>query len=325
MKFCPLVLITMKRLLISLLTLLFLMPLAVYAQATNPRLSAKQVAKAEHLVSELGQLDAFMNTGPDSAQYRTRIRRLSDDFRRVAVSLPESDVKTDVATAVYWYEQLALNLNHDSISKSPGPSVEGFGDKERPGAYRKLCEGTAGSARDLLWAKARLHMNWARAGIVFQKTGKVDRPLDDVAVERRIDQVLAARIIESLKVLESEVIIYRSLGDFEANGKLARVPFAVFKQDLQRVSADVESALSWLPQNMLKVEISNALHSFQDGAFWWEQIDQSRVVKVSDVAPKDLHQSPSTAALLTTVPYTIAINWRHGSRYLQRAEQLLNG
>src|ERR1700730_8928557 len=236
----------MKRLLISLLTLLFLLPLCAYAQAANSRLSAKQVAKAEQLVSELGQLDAFINSGPDGAQYKTRIRKLSDDFGRLAVSLPEGDVKTDMATAVYWYEQLALNLNDTPVSESAGPSGAAFGDDERPGAYQKLCASTSGSARDLLWAKARLHMNWARAGIVFQKTGKVDRPLDDVAVERRIDQLLAVRIIESLKVLESEVIIYRSLGDFEANGKLARVPFAVFKEDLLRVSANVEHTLCWL-------------------------------------------------------------------------------
>src|SRR6266404_4091024 len=147
---------TMKRLLISLLTLLFLMPLAAFAQMANPRLSAKQVAKAEHLVSELAQLDAFINTGPDRAQYKTRIRKIADDFSHAAVSLPESDLKTDMATSVYWYEQLALNLNHTSVSISAGTAVEGVGDHERLGAYRKLYEDASGAARDVRWAKARL-------------------------------------------------------------------------------------------------------------------------------------------------------------------------
>ncbi|HXM34279.1 MAG TPA: hypothetical protein VN920_03765 [Pyrinomonadaceae bacterium] len=314
-----------KRSLISLLTLLFLLPLAAYAQAANSRLSAKQIAKAEHLVSQLDQLDALINSGPDTAQYKTRIVKLSDGFNRAVASLLEGDEKTDIATALYWYEQLALNLNHPSAARSGSASVEGRCGDERPGVYQRLCESTSGSARDLLWAKARLHMNWARAGIVFQKTGNVDRPLDDIAVERRIDQMLAARLIESLKVLESEVFIYHSLGDFETSGKLARVPLAVFKRDLERISADAERTLSWLPQNMLKSELSNALHSFQDGAFWWEQIDQPRVVKVSELAFKNLDRSPSDVALLTTVPYTIAINWRHGSKYLKRAEQMMNG
>ena len=314
----------MKRLLIALLTPLFVLPLALYGQSHSSRLDAKQLAKAERLIHELEQLDNFINSGPDTAQYKARLVNLSDGLSRAAGSLPEGDVKTDMATAVYWYEQLAFNLNHSSGSKASSQSVAGRCGNERPGAYQELCESASGSARDLLWAKARLHLSWARAGLVFQKTGKVQRPLDDVAVERRIDQMLAARIIESLKVLESEVIIYRSLGDFEANGKLARVPFAVFKQDLQRVSADAENSLSWLPQNMLKTEISNALHSFQDGAFWWAQIDQPRVVKVSDLAFRDASRSASATVLMTTVPYTVAINWRHGSRYLRHAEQMMN-
>ena len=315
----------MKRLPISVLTLLFLLPPATYAQAANSRLSAKQLSKAEHLVNQLDQLEALINTGPDTALFKTRIVKLSDGFIRAAASLPEGDEKTDIATALYWYEQLALYLNHPSASGSGSASVEERCGNERPGVYQRLCESTSGSARDLLWAKARLHMKWAKARIVFQKTGNVDRPLDDIAVERKIDQMLAARLIESLKVLESEVFIYHSLGDFETSGKVSRVPFAIFKRDLERVSADAERTLSWLPQNMLKNQLSNALHSFQDGAFWWEQIDQPRVVKVTDLVSKDLYRSPSVAALLTTVPYTVAINWRHGSRYLRRAEQMMNG
>ena len=315
----------MKRILIALLTVLFLSPLAAHAQAANSLLGAKQLAKAEHLINQLDQLDAFISTGPDTAQFKARIVKLSDGFSRAAASLLEGDEKTDIATALYWYEQLALNLNHPSVSGSDSASVEGRCVNERPGVYQQLCESTSGSARDLLWAKARLHMKWARARIVFQRTGNVDRPLDDIAVERKIDQMLAARLIESLKLLESEVFIYHSLGDFETSGKVARVPFAIFKQDLERVSANAERILSWLPQNMLKNQLNNALHSFQDGAFWWEQIDQPRVVKVNELASKDLYRSPSATAFLTTVPYTVAINWRHGSKYIRRAEQMMNG
>lgn len=315
----------MKRLLIALLTPLFVLPLVADGQSNSSRLDAKQLAKAEHLIQQLEQLDNFMNSGPDTAQYKARIARLSDGFTRAAGSLPESDVKTDIATAMYWYEQLALNLNHASGSRSAMAALEEHCGNERPGAYQKLCVSTSGSARDLLWAKARLHTNWAWAGLLFQITGKVQRPLDDIAVERRIDQMLAARIIASLKALESEVIIYRSPGDFEVNGELARVPLAVFKRDLLGVSADAEIAISWLPQNMLKSEISNALHSFQDGAFWWEQIDQPRVAKVSELAARDFDRSASETALMTTVPYTVTINWRLAGKYLKRAEQLMNG
>lgn len=312
----------MKRRLLVLLILLFAFSLA-HGQPAGARLDTKQLARAERFVQQLEQFDKFICSGPDATEYRVRLAKISAALRRDAGSLPEGDAKTEMATAVYWYEQLALNLNH---SASPGPAATSTlqCDNERPGSYQKLCETSPASARDRQWAKARLHLNWARAAIAFQQTGKLDRPLDDLAVERQIDRMLATRIIKSLKVLQSEVISYRSLGEFEASGKLARVPFADFKRDLARISADAESTLVWLPQNMLKSELSNALHSFQDGAFWWEQIDQPRVVKVSDLAFADSRRSASQTVLLTTMPYTIAINWRHAGKYLRHAEQLLN-
>jgi hypothetical protein len=53
------------------------------------------------------------------------------------------------------------------------------------------------------------------------------------------DLVLATRTITALKRLDAEVMVYRSLGDFEVDGRLARVPFDVFKKDLQEVTAEV--------------------------------------------------------------------------------------
>ena len=102
------------------------------------------------------------------------------------------------------------------------------------------------------------------------------------------------------------------------------MPLAVFRHDLHEVSAEAEGVLAWLPQNLLKFEISNALHSFQDSAYRWEQIDQSLVVKLSDLSSNRAYRSSSETALLATVPYAVAVDWRHGSEYIHRAEQLLN-
>jgi hypothetical protein len=136
--------------------------------------------------------------------------------------------------------------------------------------------------------------------------------------------VLAAQSISALKRLDSEIIVYRSLGDFEAEGKLARVPFAQFANDLQAVANEVEPMLSRMPQSRLKTEITNALYSYRDGAFWWEKIDQPRVVHVSALTSTETRTS-SDSAFLATVPYTVAIHWRQGNRYLKRAEELLDG
>ena len=139
------------------------------------------------------------------------------------------------------------------------------------------------------------------------------------------EMVLAARSIVALKRLEKDVLVYRSLGDFEANGKLARVSYQAFRNDLNEVSAEVEPLLARLPQSKLKTELGNALASYRDGEFWWQKIDQPRVVNVSALTSNSNSFTPSDTAFADTVPYTVTIHWRQANRYLRRAEQLMNG
>ena len=138
-------------------------------------------------------------------------------------------------------------------------------------------------------------------------------------------QNVTARAIAALKGLDRDVLVYRSLGDFEESGKLARVSFDVFRNDLQAVTEEVEPLLSSLPQSRLKTEIRNALDSYRDGAFWWQKIDQPRVVHVSVLAFSESTRTSADTALLANVPYTVAIHWRQAEKYLKHAEGLLNG
>jgi hypothetical protein len=138
------------------------------------------------------------------------------------------------------------------------------------------------------------------------------------------DQMLAARAISALKHLDRDVLVYRSLGDFEESGKLARVSFEAFRNDLGEVSAEVEPLLSRLPQSRLKTEIRNALDSYRDGAFWWQKIDQPRVVHVSALTFSEITRTSSDTALLANVPYTVAIHWRQAEKHLKRAEGMMN-
>ena len=136
------------------------------------------------------------------------------------------------------------------------------------------------------------------------------------------ERILTARAIAALKRLEGDVLIYRSLGDFEENGKLACVPFENFKKDLQEVTAQVEPVLARLPESRLKVQIANALEAYRDGSFWWQKIDQPRVVHVSSLRAETTSTS-SDAAFSSTVPYTVAIHWRQAHRYLSQAQKTL--
>src|SRR5438046_700926 len=138
-------------------------------------------------------------------------------------------------------------------------------------------------------------------------------------------KMFAARALGALKRLDKDVLVYRSLRDFEESGKLARVSFDFFKHDLQAVTEEVEPLLSRLPPSRLKTEIRNALDSYRDGAFWWQKIDQPRVVHVSVLAFSESTRTSADTALLANVPYTVAIHWRQAEKYLKHAEGLLNG
>ncbi len=155
------------------------------------------------------------------------------------------------------------------------------------------------------------------------KLSEADSAVSELRTADR-EQILAARAIAALKRLDKDVLVYRSLGDFEESGKLARVPFETFRNDLGEVTAEVEPLLSHLPPSRLKTEIGNALSSYRDGAFWWQKIDQPRVVHVSALAFSEATRTSSDTALLASVPYTVAIHWRQAEKYLKRAEGMMN-
>ncbi len=159
-------------------------------------------------------------------------------------------------------------------------------------------------------------MRLARAESVFAEPNN--------ETEMTNDRVPAAHAIAALKRLDKDVLIYRSLGDFEEDGRLARVPYEAFQNDLQQVTTEVEPLLSRLPQGRLKTEIRNALESYRDGEFWWQKIYQPRVVNVSALT-SETSRTQSDTALLATVPYTVAIHWRQAGRYLKHAEEIVNG
>jgi hypothetical protein len=138
------------------------------------------------------------------------------------------------------------------------------------------------------------------------------------------EMLMVSRSLAALKRLEKDVLVYRSLGDFEASGKLARVPYPIFRNDLNEVTAEVESMLARLPESSVKAELTNALASYRDGEFWWQKLDQPRVVNVSALALTSNRRTPSDTAMLSTVPYTVTIHWRQASRYLRGAERSMS-
>jgi hypothetical protein len=134
----------------------------------------------------------------------------------------------------------------------------------------------------------------------------------------------AARAINSLKRLQQDVIVYRSLGEFEEGRKLARVPLRTFETELTEVAGEMEGILGRMPAGKLKLQIINSLACYRDGAFWWRQIDQPRVISVAELSYGEREATPANQALLSSIPYTVAVNWRLASRYLNQAERALH-
>jgi hypothetical protein len=132
-----------------------------------------------------------------------------------------------------------------------------------------------------------------------------------------------ARTVVALHLLDRDVLVYRSLGEFEENHKLARVSLETFKNHLAEVTDEVEPLLRRIPESKVKTLLSNTLDSYRDGAFWWQKIDQPRVVHVSTLAFSEPTRTSSDAAFLANVPYTVAIHWRQAAKYLKRAEETM--
>jgi hypothetical protein len=309
----------MKQALLTLISALILASVAAAGTSAAPELTTKQVAKAESLITKLESFDAFVKVGPNFSEYRTRLEGLSPEIYKRASNLQESNAKTDLLTAVRCYELAARVWNKH------GSSYESLCAGEKPGAYQRLCQGASGSRRGLLLAKARLHLTWARATLDFHlNRGEDAVMLREIEFERGNDGMLARAAINFLRLLGNDVIIHRSLSDLQENGALAHVPYEAFRDKLGRTSIEVEKLLSWLPQNKLKFEIRNALHSYQDGGLWWGRFYQPRIVRVSKLKSPAADFTVS-GAYQDTVPYIVAINWRWAGKSLERAEGILGG
>ena len=128
------------------------------------------------------------------------------------------------------------------------------------------------------------------------------------------------RAIAALKRVETNVIVYRSLGQFEADGRLARVTLQTFEHELAKVNNELGSLLSEIPAGRFRTEIINAFDSYRDGVFWWRQIDQPRVVHVSALTSGP-NRSLADTSYRSTIPYTVAIHWRQAQKYLSKAEK----
>lgn len=310
----------MKRLLLAIASLCLASAAAAEAQQRAPELSPKEAARAEKLLAGIERLDASAPDNRSTQKARSLSGKLSTKIRRDIYGLPDGDFKTDLSTALLFYERAAASSN-----EQPSPRHERC-EQERPGLYRKLCETAHGDPHQLLLNKARLHAAWARASL-NALSGAVDEKtvtaLSQIETERRLDREMAESALGALARLESEVRIYRTLGEFIEGRALARVSFETFTTDLEEASHTIKANLYRLPESSLKNELRNALLSYLDGRFWWSKVYHPAVIHAGNSYAAAEAPMPPSLSDPEAIKYTVVINWRQARQYTGRAAQLL--
>lgn len=285
-----------------------------------PAFTKAEVKKAENVIAKLRQLEELTARSPDFESYRALVNKLSPDLFIRSAELADGDLKTDLTTAIFLYDEALQEFQgaHDlRVVCADEPRV----------AYARLCADPRNdSLPKLLWAKARLHTTWAVAVINYSR-GANDLTTTALLAERRresaVDLVLAQRAVATLGILEREVCNYSSLGEFEAHGKLALVSFERFSRDAAEQLPVIDRVLRSLPRSPLFYSIYHARNAYLDGLFWWRKTYRLKEMVVSAnsfTEPEEMKLSNMDA---NVVNYTVAIHWRKAIKHTREAERII--
>lgn len=288
----------------------------------------KLLKKTEKLFRVLDEAGAFASAKPDDgARYKSFVKKHASSFREAVEKLPESSLKSDLATAFHFHS-LAASLPSDETGGTVAAPSSACAH-ERPGAYRNLCAESQGSRRGVALAKARLHAKWAKAAISLLR-GEGDDAVREVLREREAEREIEARVargaLASLRALELDVRVYESFGEFVAGrAAVANVSHERFTERLRGASAAVGRDLEQLPVGRLRSLLRNSLQSYLDGHYRWAQSQQPLLVINAAAYNLSAQIPPRTARCSDpqSAQYTVVINWRHARRYAARAEEIL--
>jgi hypothetical protein len=305
---------------LTLLLASSLLALGASPNAPSSNLKEKEVKKGEELIAKLRLLEELTTKSPDLKTYRALMNKLSPKLFIKAAELAESDLKTDLTTAIFLYDEALQRYDEPE-------RVETICRDEARAVYRKLCANEPERAvHELLWAKARLHTSWAAAIVNYNRGVKDDATiafLQEMQAERANDLKFGEQAAKKLQVLEQEVCDYISLGEFEEHGSLARVPFDQLSQDVANALPAVDRILRSLPRGPLFYALYHARNSYLDGLFWWRKTYRQKepVVSVNSFAEAD--EMKSIGMDPKVVNYTVTINWRKAISHTREAVKII--
>ncbi|HKQ53555.1 MAG TPA: hypothetical protein VJT74_14360 [Pyrinomonadaceae bacterium] len=284
------------------------------AYANAQALSEKDIRRGEEIVAALRR----MERATDFQSYTALAQKLYPGLFAKVSELREGDLKTDLTTAVFLYEQ-ALS----EWKRHPAAAFDCASELRE--VYVRVCaEEKSATAVEFLRTKARLHTLWAAALIRFHKGGAdaaTTAALEEMRAERRRDLSLAEEALAALKTLEREVHVYPSPAQFQERAALAKVSFEQLSEDAASALQKVDRILQSLPRGPLFYPLYHARNFYSDGLFWWRKTYRRKAM----VVDANSFTEPTAAESFDpqTVDYTVAVNWRNAARRLLRAEQLI--
>jgi hypothetical protein len=310
-------------LLMACLTHTFFTSLAAYAATPPaPTLREKDIARGESILLKLHRLEQLTKESATSEKHRKLIAKMYPGLFVEVADLRESDLKTDLTTAVFLYDEV-LQSQIDSVRTAPDCQSE---PRE---IYARLCEENKDATLpDFLMAKARLHTHWAEAVINYHR-GRGDvvtmATLQLIREERDQDLQLARQAVEALQILEKNLCSYSTRGEYEEQRSLARVPFEQLAQGVAETLGSIDKILLALPRSPLFYPLYHARNAYMNGLFWWQKSHRRSklVVNIKAFNVPDEMNSSRFDALETG--YTIVSNWRKAIRHTREAANLIEG
>lgn len=264
---------------LALLCLLVFAGRAAHASPQGREPDGKELRKAEAVISKLRSLEEVLSSGDADASARAAGRLYPGLYLSVA-GLRDSDLKTDLSTAVALYES-ALRAALEGDGAAPDCSCE------LREAYARLCREAAGAGgrAGLLRAKARMHARLAGAELLYARGDRGAETLyalDLIRAERSTDRSLAE---EALRVLEETVTgasgDYAPAGGAYAGGALQRGRAEMSSEDIAVRLEQTDRILASLPRDHTRQLLRGARDAFRDALYWRMKAAPSRALVVN--------------------------------------------
>ncbi|MDQ3803599.1 MAG: hypothetical protein M3416_07200 [Acidobacteriota bacterium] len=292
------------------------------AAGERSALREKDVRRAERVLERLRLLGNAAAAQEGGDGFRDLARKSYPGLFVTVADMRQSDLKTDLGTAVFLYEDVSRAWT--AVGNSTA-----YCEGERPDVYRPLCLRLGGgTARHLLLAKARLHFRWAEAVVKTYRGGgdaETSRLLSEMKAAREHDLLIAARVSETLKSLEGMVNTSSTYADYLEHRVAAKVSFETLETEFSDALGRAGALLGWMPRSPVYYCLSSAWRSYRDGLFWYRKVHSSKKMVVSAAAGFGRDPLKELRLDAEQVGYTVVTNWKAAAKYTRLAEQSLSG